>query len=314
MHQRAELATLTNLVQEAGLKDALDEMQVHQTMLMPSDDAFEAFFAELRSNATELAQYKDMLQDIILYHVINGTKSTYDFVQGTDLQTESGQTISVRADWSGMPYFRDAAGNVAHLNRTNLLAPPSAFGHIIDRVLFPFRPQTVDEALSFHAELSTFYDALQALNLTQLLNSSNANVTLLAPTNAAMADALAELNATSVWELANSTNTTSEGILWRLVNVHILQGVHSRDDMYRAAGVRYFRTCNTCVSFYVEEDPRTGLMEVFAVGNAQDRHATIVRSDLVAGDHALVHVVDAVLLPTTEWSKYCRYSAGTVHM
>eukprot|EP00955_Chlamydomonas_euryale_P053011 355355-Chlamydomonas_euryale.AAC.2 len=46
----------------------------------------------------------------------------------------------------------------------------------------------------------------------------------------------------------------------------------------------------------------------------QDRHATIVRSDLVAGDHALVHVVDAVLLPTTEWSKYCRYSAGTVHM
>eukprot|EP00955_Chlamydomonas_euryale_P058890 357234-Chlamydomonas_euryale.AAC.2 len=74
---------LLPFAQEAGLKDALDEMQVHQTMLMPSDDAFEAFFAELRSNATELAQYKDMLQDIILYHVINGTKSTYDFVQGT---------------------------------------------------------------------------------------------------------------------------------------------------------------------------------------------------------------------------------------
>lgn len=134
-------------------------------------------------------------------------------------------------------------------------------------MLFPFQPETVEEALSFRADLSIFASVLRAANLTSLLNSSTANVTLLAPNNAAFHAAFAELNVSGVDELAESDPL----MLLKMVNVHVLPGVVPWALMYDHAGTRYFRTCNTCASYYVQLDHVSGMLEFFGVGNAQVR-------------------------------------------
>lgn len=40
----------------------------------------------------------------------------------------------------------------------------------------------------------------------------------------------------------------------------------------------------------------------------------LLQGDLIAGQSALVHVLDSVLLPTTQWSKFCLYKADELRV
>lgn len=65
------------------MSSALDVPRQHATMLMPTDAAFEIFFVEMNSSAEVLMTYNETLQDLLLYHVVNETRTHYEFLPDT---------------------------------------------------------------------------------------------------------------------------------------------------------------------------------------------------------------------------------------
>ncbi len=265
--------TLTAALKAADLDDDLMSMDTEFTVFAPTDDAFTNLLTDLDISAEELLENDDLLKEILAYHVVAEAKVTAsDIPFGDSIETLNGQAIIVNDDNS----ISDASGNMdSDLIQTDILATNGVV-HAIDEVLIPSTDSIVELAMQT-GNLSILVEAVVAAGLADTLSDEDANLTVLAPTNAAFADLLVELGVTKEQLLTNKT------LLTEVLTYHVI------DDRVFASEI-----------MSGQQEMLNGKEITFDNDNViQDllgRKANIMATNIQA-NNGVVHTIDKVLRP-----------------
>ncbi len=236
------------------------------TVFAPTDDAFAAL-----PEGTVEALLEDIpaLTDILLYHVVAGDVRAADVVTLESAVTVQGESVSITVEGDNVR-INDSLVIIADIVAENGVI------HVIDTVLLP--PQApgsiVDIALQ-DDRFETLVAALQAAELVETLQGDGP-FTVFAPTD----DAFAALPEGTVEALLEDIPALTDILLY-----HVVAG-----DV-RAADVVTLESAVTvqgeAVSITVEGD------------NVRINDSLVIIADIVASN-GVIHVIDAVLLPSAE--------------
>ena len=178
---------LVQAADTAGLVPTLASDTVELTVFAPTDDAIGALVAAMEITAEELLALPN-LGDILLYHVVGGVALSTDLSDGQEIPTLQGDNVNVTI----------AAGTVKVNDATVILADLIADNgvvHVIDAVLMPPTPDSIDEAVA---------------NWTVIPNPAKDIITLTGVAPAARI-AMIDLTGRTVREFAQGTNVLSVG-------------------------------------------------------------------------------------------------------
>lgn len=134
-------------------------------------------------------------------------------------------------------------------------------------------------AASATKDLSTLLAAVQAADLTSTLSNETANLTVLAPTNSAFAEAIAALQQQPADLLASP-------LLKPVLLNHVISGAAKAADLMDGMMLTTLAGQPLTVS----------IMDGAVTFAGPVNNATVVMADITAGN-SVVHVIDAVLLP-----------------
>ncbi len=241
------------------------------TVFAPTDAAFAALLSELGMSKAQLLANKALLTQVLTYHVLPGRVLKADVPLGTPLSTVQGESLSIDASLA----ITDRNGRKAAIVATDVLASNGVI-HVIDKVILPKIPSIVEAALAT-PDFSILAEAVVAADLAGAL-SAPGSFTVFAPTNAAFAALLAELNISKAALLAD------KALLSKVLSYHVLPG-----RVY-AAGVPLNTPISTLQggSFSVDA--------MLKISDANGRVAGISATDTLALN-GVIHTLDRVLLP-----------------
>ena len=237
------------------------------TVFAPTDAAF----AALPSGTIEtlLTDPTGNLAQILLYHVVAGQSLSTTLSDGQTITTLLGEDITVTIGMNGV-MINNATVVVADITATNGVV------HVIDAVLLPPAPQptTVVDIIVNSDVHNTLEAAVVAAGLVETL-SGTGPFTVFAPTDAAFA---ALPVGTVETLLADPTGDLTQILLYHVVGSQALS-----TDLTNGQTVTTLQGQTVTVSINADG--------VF-INNAQVTVADIVTSN------GVIHVIDAVLLPT----------------
>jgi transforming growth factor-beta-induced protein len=261
-------STLVTALSEADLVTALNGNGPF-TVFAPTNDAFNALLSQTGLTVEELLQ-SELLDDVLLYHVVSGKILSTD-LSNTSVETLSGETINISID-GGVTINGSASVTTADIEATNGVI------HIIDQVLVPenliLNPTIVEIAVA-NESFSILVQALSTANLVDAL-SGDGPFTVFAPTDAAFADLLAELDVTAEQLLARED-------LADILLYHVVSGSVFSTDLTNG-DVPTLLT-NASVAISIEG------------GVSINDRATVTTADVKA-KNGVIHIIDKVLLPT----------------
>ena len=266
-----DFGTLVQAVQAAGLEDAL-RGEGPFTVFAPTDAAF----AALPDGTLEslLADPTGELQQILLYHVLNGQVMAADVADGLVASTLQGTDVNFAIDGSKVT-INDASIVLTDIEASNGVI------HVIDTVILPPSQDAaalmdiVDTAISA-GDFGTLVQAVQAAGLEDALRGEGP-FTVFAPTDAAFA-ALPDGTLESL--LADPT-----GELQQILLYHVLNGQVMAADV--ADGLVASTLQGTDVNFAIDGSKVT------------INDASIVLTDIEASN-GVIHVIDTVILPPSQ--------------
>lgn len=275
-----ELSVLvTALSKYDDLVAALSDNSGTFTVFAPTDAAFTEALS-LLGYATLDAIPEDLLKQILQYHVISGAS-----LKSTDLENnEEAETLladeSIKVTIEGSTVKINSAtvvaANVAAVNGTV---------HVIDEVLLPsFIPnKSIVELASGTADLSILVQALSKYpDLLDLLGDKTGSFTVFAPTNQAFLDALGVLGQEELDDIP-------ESVLKRILQYHVVSGTEAK-----AADL----SNNEMIATALPDES----VEVGISGSTVMIDGAMVTAADVEGVNGIVHIIDAVLLPSLETS------------
>merc|ERR1711920_628972 len=286
----ANLTTLVAAVTAAGLADFLSDKSQTLTVLAPTDEAFAELLATLGATPDELLSNTDLLTSVLTYHVIDFPVFAADLVDGAEVPTENGASLTVSlAD--GVTF--QGIGSSANVVTPDVTACESVI-HVIDSVLLPIpvpspEEPTPEESVpaeclsiaetAVAANLTTLVAAVTAAGLADFLSDKSQTLTVPAPTDEAFAELLATLGATPDELLSNTDLLTS------VLTYHVIETPVFAADLVDGAKVP------TSNGESLTVDLSDGVSFI-GVGST----ASVVSADVTACD-SVIHVIDAVLLP-----------------
>jgi uncharacterized surface protein with fasciclin (FAS1) repeats len=264
------------LAQAAGTTDRLSADGA-MTLIAPSNEAM----AEMRAEIDELMRPENRaeLQSFVESHIVDKAMLSGDMQTGTettvagsaidvDVNTENGAT-AITVNGSGIAKADVKARNGVFFVTHKPLWRPSAFSYV-----------------KHLPEFSILYQAIRAAGLEGALRTKEP-FTLFAPTDAAFASLLAELNLTAEQLLANKP------LLTEVLTYHVLpQKVPARKIKDDATPVT---VQGQAITFDVQR--RAG--PDVRITDAQGRQANAIFTNLFARN-GVVHVVDKVILPQSK--------------
>jgi uncharacterized surface protein with fasciclin (FAS1) repeats len=258
--------TLEAAVVAAGLVETLSGTGPF-TVFAPTDNAFAALPAG--TIETLLADPTGALTQILLYHVVGTEALSTDLTDGQTVTTLQGQTVTVTINTEGV-FINNAQVTVADIMTDNGVI------HVIDAVLVPQQPvsTTVVDIIVNSAEHNTLEAAVVAAGLVETL-SGDGPFTVFAPTDAAFA-----LLPTGTVETLLDDPT---GALTQILLYHVVGAEALSTDLTDG------QTVST-----LQGQPVTVTINASGVFI---NTAQVVMADVTA-DNGVVHVIDAVLLPT----------------
>lgn len=240
------------------------------TVFAPTDAAFTALLEALEITADDLLANPD-LASILLYHVVSGNVLSTDLVDGMSATTLSGEDVVINLTADGVIINGTAMVTVADIVADNGVV------HVIDAVLLPAQNSTtVMDVISesvLHESLET---ALVTAGLDDALNGEGP-FTVFAPTDDAIATALEGLGVTLDMFLMSP-------FLADVLSYHAAEGNVMSTDI----------TDGMMVTMLNGQDIT---INITAEGVIINGTAMVTIADLTA-DNGVVHVIDAVLLPT----------------
>jgi uncharacterized surface protein with fasciclin (FAS1) repeats len=264
----ADHNTLEAAVVAAGLQSALTGAGP-LTVFAPTDAAF----AALPAGTVEalLADPTGALTQVLLYHAVSGQALSTDLTDGMMITTIQGQDVTVTINANGV-FINDAQVIVADIMADNGVV------HVIDAVLVPElnpQPATVVDIIVNSPNHNTLEAAVIAAGLADDL-SGDGPFTVFAPTDAAFA----ALPAGTVEALlADPTGALTQVLLY-----HAVAGEALSSSLSNGQTITTLQGQDVTVTI-------TG-------GNVFINDAQVIMADIVA-DNGVVHVIDAVLTPST---------------
>jgi transforming growth factor-beta-induced protein len=248
------------------------------TVFAPTDAAFNALPA-----GTIEALLNDIptLTSILTYHVAGGNVLSTDLTNGQEVVTLNGKSVTVTINADGV-FINDAQVTVADLVADNGVV------HVIDAVLLPPARTTVVDVIVNSPDHTILETAVVAAGLAGAL-SGEGPFTVFAPTDAAFN----ALPAGTIEALLNDIPTLTSILTYHVAGANVLS-----TDLYDG---REILTLNgQVVQVRITPDG------VF-INNAQVTVADITT------DNGVVHVIDAILLPSTGTSVFDIIAGSDVH-
>lgn len=267
------LTILTAALAASGLDKTLMSSDSKFTVFAPTDAAFAELLVELNVTKEELLANKALLTSVLSYHVIpDMTVKAADIPYGDSIETVNGQAFSI----SDANVIMDASGDTSKIVKTDILATNGVI-HIIDDVLLPTDKSIVDVAVETD-DLSILKEAVVAAGLADTLADQDANFTVFAPTNAAFASLLTELNVSKEQLLQDKP------LLTKVLTYHVIA-----DD-------RVFASEIIAGNQKMLEGSSIKFDDKKQITDASGRTSNITRANIQA-NNGVVHVIDTVLLP-----------------
>lgn len=199
------------------------------TLFLPSDEAFERFFAGNSdySSMEELLADRPSAEILALYHILTTGVQTSDFPFGSlPDTTASGDYLTIAIDTSSLePLVNGVAGiSEANIELTNGLI------HVIDEVLIPVT-YDLAEWIQGQADFSLLSELLVTTGLMDVL-SEDAYHTILAEPNSVFASAgmhdLQDL--VDRFSPDDDNFSSEENGLYNFAAYHLIEGVYYLDD------------------------------------------------------------------------------------
>jgi uncharacterized surface protein with fasciclin (FAS1) repeats len=256
--------TLETAVIAAGLADDLSGAGPF-TVFAPTDAAFAALPAGTLTKL--LSDPTGDLADILLYHVLSGKVKSTSLRNGMKSTTLLGKDITVTINANGV-FINNAKVTVADIMADNGVV------HVIDAVLLPPTVTVVDIVVN-SASHNTLETAVIAAGLADDLSGAGP-FTVFAPTDAAFA----ALPAGTVEALL----TDPTGDLANILLYHVLGASVKSTDLSNG------QTATTLLG--------KDIKVTISASGVFINNAKVTVADIMA-DNGVVHVIDAVLLPTS---------------
>lgn len=255
---------LETAVLAAGLETALSG-EGPFTVFAPTDFAF----AALPDGTIDalLADPQGILTDILLYHVAGANALSTDLSDGQTITTLNGKDVTVTINSNGV-FINDAQVVFADIVASNGVV------HVIDAVLTPPTTTVVDIIVDSPVH-NTLEAAVLAADLAGTL-SGEGPFTVFAPTD----DAFAALPAGTIDALlADPQGLLTEILLYHVVGAEVLSSDLSDGQTAMTLNGQDLTVSITNDGVFIND-------------------AQVIVADIVT-DNGVVHVIDAVLLPST---------------
>jgi transforming growth factor-beta-induced protein len=298
-----EFTVLLAAVQAAdpAIAEALSDPEGIYTVFAPTDEAFGALLEALEVSAEDLLANTDLLNEVLLYHVVPGAFPAEDVVafDGALLGTVlPGTALSVSVTDEGV--FVDdstvintdigAANGIIHVIDTVLLPP--AEEDMMDEEMAE-EEDMMEEMLSIaetviaategdEPQFTILLQAVVAAGVDGIL-TNNGPFTVFAPTDEAFG-ALLEALEVSAEDLLADTD-----LLLDVLGYHVVPGTFYAEDVLAAADM-----------MEGEFDIATALGQAATISfdgeNVFIDGATVIQTDIEASN-GVIHVIDSVILP-----------------
>jgi len=260
--------TLVAAVQAAGLVETLSGAGPF-TVFAPTDDAF----AKLPAGTLEdllKPENKQMLTDILLYHVVPGSVKAADVVTLTEAETALGKMVTVKVEGDKV-FINDAQVIITDIVASNGII------HVVDTVILPpadeVKLDIVDLAVA-NGSFTKLVEAVQAAGLVETLKGERP-FTVFAPTD----EAFAKLPEGTLETLLKPENKM---MLADILLYHVVPGSVKAADV--SDGLIADSALGTSLFFKLD------------MGKAYVNEAQIVMTDIEASN-GIIHVIDTVILP-----------------
>ncbi len=271
-----DYSLLVEALERAGLTAALNASG-STTVFAPNNEAFTTF---LESNGfTSLDEVpEDLLSNVLLNHVVNGTTSSTEFTTGyirTNAIGSSDLNLSAFVDTSSGVTINGVATVVeADIEVSNGIV------HGVDGViLLP----NVASLANVNPNFSNLITALDATSLTVAISDPSADLTVFAPTNEAFATFLADNGFGSIAEIPTP-------LLQQTLLNHVLTTSNASAD--------FTTSYTTTLATFGDTDDTISLYINTESGVVLNGISTVVAPDVVA-TNGIIHAVDTVIaLPT----------------
>ncbi|MCB0755235.1 MAG: fasciclin domain-containing protein [Flavobacteriales bacterium] len=275
----SDLSSLVAAVQRAGLVDALSDASANYTVFAPTNAAFATFLSDNGFNSVDDVPV-DVLSQILLNHVLGTEVKAADVTTGYVNTLATYSTTASNIDM----FINTASGVVINGGSTVVTTDVDASNgvvHVVDAVI------GIPKVPTFAVANPDFSILVQALTRSDLTTNyatfleGDGPFTVFAPTNAAFAALLTELNAQSLNDI---DATTLEAVL----TYHVVAGAN-----VLAGDLTEGQTVTTA---------QTGTFTISLAGGAKitdgaGRETNIIATD-IQGSNGVVHAIDRVLLPS----------------
>ncbi|MCX5747800.1 MAG: fasciclin domain-containing protein [Proteobacteria bacterium] len=281
------LSTLVAAVQFASENDDLVNLLASPgtlTVFAPTNAAFDALAVELTgtpgATGADLltTTNKPLLRTVLQYHVLTSTVTAAGIPFGKPITSAEGSVFKI--DAGSPPTITDGRNRLSKITATDIEASNGVV-HLIDKVILPADKNIVQTAQALAAgspgEFGILVEAVVAADLATTLSGAGP-FTVFAPTDAAFAALLTELNVTKAALLAD------KALLTKVLTYHVVAGRVFKAEVPIGAPISTVQTGTFSVSATLD------------ITDARSRVAKIVATDTLTSN-GVIHVVDKVLLP-----------------
>ena len=245
------------------------------TVFAPTNDAFAALLTELKLTKAQLLADKALLTAVLTYHVLPAKVAKADIKPGLPNTTVQGAFFKIDSVESGLR-ITDGRNRTSNIVTADIAASNGVI-HAVDKVLLPPDKNIVQTAIAANPEFSILVEAVTAANLGDTL-SGTGPFTVFAPTNAAFAAALTELNITKTALFANTA------FLAKVLTYHAVPGLVLKAQVPVGTPIATVQGETFSVS------------GALVVTDKRGRTSNIVSTDVLTSN-GVIHVIDKVILP-----------------
>jgi uncharacterized surface protein with fasciclin (FAS1) repeats len=244
------------------------------TVFAPTNDAFAALLAELGVTKAQLLANKPLLTAVLKYHVL-GTRVARSAVPlGQPITPLEGGIFKIDQVGTDL-VITDGRNRTARIVAADIAASNGVI-HGIDRVLLP-ADKTIVQTAAANPSFCILVEAVGAANLAGVL-SGNGPFTVFAPTDAAVAALLAELNISKAQLLADTP------LLTKVLTYHVLPARVLKAQVPAGTPVATVQGETLVVDASL------------AITDRRGRVARITATDILTSN-GVIHAIDKVILP-----------------
>ena len=252
------------------------------TVFAPTNDAFDALAVELLGagkNAKDLLvpANKALVRAVLQYHVLGAVvpKAAIPLGKPIDPLLEGKDFFKIDIV-DGKIIITDGRNRKSEITATDIKAKNGVV-HLINKVILPADKDIVDTAIARKPEFSILVEAVVAAGLADALKAPSP-LTVLAPTNAAFASLLAELQITKEALLAD------KALLTKVLTYHVIPSLVLKADVPVGTPVKTLQGDTLTVDAN------------FKITDQRGRISAIVITDVLT-KNGVIHAIDKVILP-----------------